>query len=190
MAKKTKISKKVLNYLEKTGIDHDILEHKTVYTAIDAAITMKKKLEELAKSLLVKADKDYFLVLLPADYNLDLEKLKKVISKAHQKDIKIVNIPGEKIINKTLKVKSGAMSAFGDLYNIPVVVDKKLEKIKKAVFSSGSFNHSIEMKVKDFVELEKAILGSFGKKKKIKVNKSKKKTKKQVSNKKVIKKKK
>lgn len=173
MAKKTKIPKKVLNYLEKSGIDHEILEHKTVYTAIDAALTMKKKLEEIAKSLLVKADKDYFLVLLPADYNLDLEKLKKVISKAHQKDIKIIKIPGEKIVEKTLKIKAGAISAFGNLHKVPVIVEKKLENIKKAVFSAGSSNHSIEIKIKDFIKLEKAILGSFGKKKKIKKVKKK-----------------
>ncbi len=184
MAKKTKVSKKVLNYLEKAGVDHDILEHRTVYTAIDAAITMKKKLEELAKSLLIKADKDYFLVLLPSDYNLDLEKLKKVISKAHQKEIKIIKIPGEKLVNKTLNIKSGAMSAFGSLHKVPVIIDKKLEKIKKAVFSSGSLNHSVEMKVKDFIELEEAILGSFGKKKKVKVNKPKKKAKQKVVKKK------
>ena len=185
MVKKTKIPKKVLNYLEKSGIDHKILEHKTVYTAIDTALTMKKKLAEIAKSLLVKADKDYYLVLLPADYNLDLEKLKKVISKAHQKDIKIVKIPGEKIVENTLKIKTGALSAFGNLHKVPVIVEKNLEKLKKAVFSAGSFNHSLELAVKDFIKLEKAASGSFGKKKKIKVAKPKKK----VVKKRVIKKK-
>ncbi len=175
MAKKTKISKKVLNYLEKSGIDHEILEHKTVYTAIDAALTMRKKLEEIAKSLLVKADKDYYLVLLPADHNLDLDKLKKIISKAQQKDIKILKIPGEKIIENSLKVKAGAISAFGNLHKVPVIVESKLDKLKKAVFSTGSSNHSLELTVKDFIKLEKAVLGSFSKKKKVKVLKKKKK---------------
>ncbi len=185
MVKKTKIPKKVLNYLEKSGIDHKILEHKTVYTAIDTALTMRKKLTEIVKSLLIKADKDYYLVLLPADYNLDLKKLKKVISKVHQKDIKIVKIPGEKIVENTLKIKTGALSAFGNLHKVPVIVEKNLEKLKKAVFSAGSFNHSLELAVKDFIKLEKAASGSFGKKKKIKIAKPKKK----VVKKRVIKKK-
>ncbi len=173
MVKKKKIPKKVLDHLKKSGIDHEILEHKTVYTAVDAALTMRKKLEEIAKSLLVKADKDYFLVLLPANYNLDLEKLKKVISKSHQKDIKIVKIPGEKIVENTLKVKAGTISAFGSLYKIPVIVEKKLEKLKKGIFSAGSFNHSVELIVNDFIKLEKAISGSFAKKKKMKIAKKK-----------------
>src|SRR3989339_528456 len=81
MGKKTKISDKLIKYLEKVGVGHNILEHRTVYTAIDAAATMKKKLNEIAKSLLIKADKDYYLVLVPADNNIDFEKLKKVIFK-------------------------------------------------------------------------------------------------------------
>ncbi|MBU1778334.1 YbaK/EbsC family protein [Patescibacteria group bacterium] len=173
--KKTKLPSKLVKYLEKAGVKHEILEHKTVYTAIDAANTMKKKMNEIVKSLLIKADKDYYLVLLPADQNLNFEKLKKVISKVTDKQIKTIKIPGEKIMQNALKIKAGALSAFGNLHKISVVAEKKLEKIKKAIFSSGSFNHSVEMAMKDFIKLENAILGNFGIKKKVHpVNKVKK----------------
>jgi Cys-tRNA(Pro)/Cys-tRNA(Cys) deacylase len=187
MAKKTKLPSKLVKYLEKAGVDHEILEHKTVYTALDAALTMRRKLNEIAKSLLVKADKDYYLVLLPADYNLDLKKLGKCIGMQTKKSVKVVKIPGEKVMEDVLKIKAGALSAFGGLHKLPVVIDKGLTKAKKAVFSSGSFNHSIEMAVKDFVKLEKAVLGSFGVKKKVKAQKKikkRKKTKKRSSRKK------
>ncbi len=168
MAKKTtKLPKKIVDYLEKAGVKHDILEHKTVYTAIDAANTLKKEMNKIAKSLIVKADKDYFLVLLPADNNLDFDKLKKVVGKLKGKDVKVIKIPGEKIMEEALKIKVGALTAFGSLHKIPVIVEKKLEKAKKVVFSSGTLNHSIEIAVKDFVKLEKAVLGSFGVKKKV-----------------------
>lgn len=192
MAKKTKLPAKLVKYLEKAGVKHEILEHRTVYTAYDAAATMKKKLGEIAKSLFIKADKDYYLVLLPADYNLDFKKLGKCISSQTEKPVKTVKIPGEKIMENLLKVKAGAMSAFGGLHKLPVVVDKGLIKAKKGIFSSGSHNFSVEMAVKDFVKLEEAILGSFGVKKKIKkqkVVKPKKVVKKKAVKKKVIKKK-
>ncbi|MFP4514578.1 MAG: aminoacyl-tRNA deacylase [Parcubacteria group bacterium] len=182
-----KIPAKVKKYLEKAGIKHDILEHKTVYTAIDAAKTMKKDLSEIAKSLVVKADKDYYLILLPADYNLDEKKLKKAIEKGKDKEVKAIKIPGEKMMEKALNLKTGALSAFGNLHKLNVIVDKKLEKAKKAVFSSGSLNHSVEIAVKDFVKLENAVLDSFGVKKKVKIekkpSKSKAKTKKKTSTK-------
>jgi prolyl-tRNA editing enzyme YbaK/EbsC (Cys-tRNA(Pro) deacylase) len=157
---------KLISYLEKEGVSHDLLRHKTVYTAFDAAATMKKKLSEMAKSLLIKADKDYYAVILPADHNLDMEKLKKIISKAGGKDIKAVKIPGEKVMTEVLKVKNMAMTAFGGLHNLPVIAEKNLEKAKKIIFPSGGFNHSVEMKLKDFVKLENAVLGKFGVKRK------------------------
>jgi Ala-tRNA(Pro) deacylase len=167
----TKLPLKLVKYLEEAGIDHEILEHKTVYTAFDAAATMKKKMNEIAKALYVKADKDYYVVILPADQNLDFKKLAKCISQATPKPIKVIKIPGEKLMLTALKMKKGALTAFGKLNKLPVVVEKSLSKAKKATFSSGSFNHSIEMAVKDFVELENAIVGSFGKKKTVKKQK-------------------
>jgi len=163
---------KLVKYLEGAGVKHEILEHKTVYTALDVAATMKKKMNEIAKSLLVKADKDYFLVLLPADYNLDFKKLAVCLGLYTGKKVKAVKIPSEKIMTKALKVKAGAMSAFGGLHKLPVVMDKGLKKAKKVVFASGSFDHSVEMAVKDFAKLENAVLGSFGVKKKIKKQKT------------------
>ena len=176
----TKLPAKLVKYLEKSGIHHEVLEHRTVYTAFDAAATMKKKMNEIAKALYVKADKDYYVVVLPADQNLDFKKLAKCISQSTTRPIKVVKIPGEKIMLNALKMKKGALTAFGKLHKLPVVVEKNLSKAKKVAFSSGSFNHSIEMAAKDFVRLEEATLGSFGEKKVIKkqkVTKPKKKKK-------------
>ncbi len=176
MAKqKTGLPAKLTKYLEEHGVKHQVLEHKTVYTAIDAANTLKRKLEEIAKSLLVKADKDYYLVLIPADHNLDLEKLTKVLKKAYGRDVKAVKIPGEKIMEEALRIKDGTVAAFGSLYKIPVIMEAKLGKAKKIVLSSGSFNHSVEMAAADFAKLENAVLGAFGVKKRVKLQNAAKK---------------
>lgn len=166
--RRRKLPVKTIKYLEKAGIKHDLLEHKTIYTAIDAANTMKRSLDQIVKSLLVKADRDYYMVLLPADQNLDINKLKKVLSKFQQKEIKLVRIPAESVTRDFLKLKKDAIAAFGSLYKLPVIIERKMTKVKKAVFSSDSFNHSIEMAVKDFINLEKAVIETFGIKKKVK----------------------
>lgn len=171
MVKKTKFPDKLAKYLAQAGLKHNILEHRTVYTAYDAAATMKKKLNEIAKSLLVLADKNYYLVVLPADHNLDFKKLGKIIGQQVGKPIKVIKIPNEKVMANLLKIKAGSIGAFGGFYKLPVIMEKKLNKVKSAIFSSGSFNHSIEMAVKDFAKYENAILGEFGIKKKIKIQK-------------------
>ena len=78
---KKKFPKKLLAYLEKNKIDPKVLEHRTVYTAIDVANTLKRKVDEIVKSLLVKADDYYYIVCLPADHNLDFKKIKESIEK-------------------------------------------------------------------------------------------------------------
>jgi Ala-tRNA(Pro) deacylase len=169
--KRSKLPAKLVKYLDSAGIDYEVLEHKTVYTAIDAANTMKRKLKEIAKALYVKADRDYWVVVLPADQNLDFNKLSKCLAVSSGKPVKTIKIPGEKIMQTALNIKDGAVSAFGNMYKVPVVMEKSLARAKKAVFSSGSFNHSIEMAARDFAKLEKAAVGAFGKKKKIKIQK-------------------
>jgi len=180
MPKKTKLPVKLVKYLEKAGVKHEILEHRTVYTAIDAAATLRRKLEEIIKTLLIQADRDYYLILLPAGQNVDFDKLKKAIEKMSGKKIKSVKIPSEKIMEKVLKIKAGALSAFGQFHKLPVIAEKNLSKAKKVVLSGGSLNHSVEMTAKDFVKLENAVLASFGVKKKVKMAKApvKRKTKK------------
>ena len=160
--KKSKLPKKVIAYLEKAGVPHKILEHKTVYTAYDAAQTLRKKLGEVAKSLLIKADKDYYVLILPADQQVDFKKLGKCLTLAQGKEVKTIKIPGEKIVQELLKLKNETVSAFGQLHKVPVVMEKELGKLKQAIFSSGGFNHSVEMAVKDFMKMENVKTGSFG----------------------------
>jgi len=162
-----KLPTALIKYLESKKINPKILEHKTVYTAIDAANTLKRKLDEIVKSLLVKADNYYYVVCLPANQNLDFKKIKQAIESVVGKKIKTIQIPSEKVMIELLKLRRQGMSAFGSFHNLPVIMEKKLTKLKKAIFSTGSFNHSVEMGVKEFLSLENAALASFGINKKV-----------------------
>jgi Ala-tRNA(Pro) deacylase len=159
----------LIKYLEARGVSPKILEHKTVYTAIDAANTLKRKLDEIVKSLLIQADNNYFIVCLPANQNLDFDKIKQAIEKQIGSKVKTIKIPSEKIMKEVLKLRDQGLSAFGKFHKLPVIAEKKLANLKKAVFSTGSFNHSIEMGAKEFLKLESVILANFGINKKVKL---------------------
>jgi len=149
------IGKKVLDHLKKHQVKFEVIDHKKVYTAYDLAQTLREDLKKIAKTLLVKADKDYVLVVIPAHYRLDLAKLKKALK------AKKVEIPKEKVIVKVLKVKLGGVTPFGALHKVEIWVDKSLLKTQKVIMNAGSFTQSLRMQIKDFVELEEAKLGSF-----------------------------
>jgi len=151
------IPAKTKKYLAAKMVKYDELAHKTVYTAYDAAQTLNRELKDIAKSLLIAADKAYVIVVVPATMRIDLNKLKKILK------VKKVSIPKEQVMVKVFKVKPGAITAFGGLHKVEVLVDKSLLKTKEIIFSAGTLTDSIRMKVKDFIAMEQARLASFAK---------------------------
>jgi len=138
---------------------------------------LKKQLKEIAKTILVEADKTHALVVLPADKKIDMEKLRKALG------AKKVSIPNEKVMIKVLKIQPGSLSSFGKLHDLEVVVDKSMAGVKKMVVSTGSFTDSVFMKVKDFIQSEEAKLANVAMAGGYKIPKAVKKQMKKVKNK-------
>lgn len=150
------ISKKVLDYLGKQKIPFQVVDHKKVFTAYDLSQTLKEDLHRIAKTLLVKADKNYVIVILPAAFRVNLDKLKKALS-ANK-----ISIPKEEVIIKVLKVKVGGLTPFGALHKVETIADKSLLKTQTMIVNAGSFTQSLRLKVKDYLKAEEAKLASFG----------------------------
>jgi len=153
------IPKKILNYFSKNKVKYEVIPHRIVYTAYDLAQTLKIKLNTVAKVLLAKVDKNYAMLVVPANKNIDFKKFKKVFK---VKQIKIVK---ENLIKKILKIKPGTQTPFGNLYKLPVYLDKSLLRQKKIIFCGGDYKQAIKIKIKDLLKLENPRLGIFTKKK-------------------------
>lgn len=149
------IPSKVQTYLKKLNLKHDVVEHKTVFTVYDLAQTTKEKLNTIVKTLLIKADKEYKLVVLPAHRRLNIEAVKKILG------AKKVSIARESDMAKEMKVKPGALTPFGKLHKLGVVVDKGLLKMQKGLFGAGSFTESVRMKIKDYLKAEEPTVGNI-----------------------------
>jgi Ala-tRNA(Pro) deacylase len=155
------VSKKLLSYLDRKKAAYKLIKHRTVYTAYDAAKTMRAKLDQIAKTLVVKADRFYLLAVLPATRRLDLGKLKK-ITKA-----KKLEIAKENVMKKVFKTKPGAVVPFGELYKVPVFIDKTLLKAKQIIAGAGTHEDSLVMTGKNFLKaVGEARVADFGSKSK------------------------
>lgn len=134
------IPKKILNFLEKAKIKYVPIQHRIVYTAFDKSQTLKVPQKMVGKTLLVKLDKNPALVLIPANKNLDKEKLKK-IAKA-----KGVDFLKEAWMKRNLKgIKVGAIPPFGNLWGLATFIDKTLLKEPKIIVNGGDYNWSIKI---------------------------------------------
>jgi prolyl-tRNA editing enzyme YbaK/EbsC (Cys-tRNA(Pro) deacylase) len=151
------LSNQITKLLDSAKVKYKIIAHKVVYTAHDAAQTTKKKLGEIAKVVLVKADKDLALIVLPAGKYLDLKGIKKALK------AKKLSIANEKDITKYFKTKIGLLHPFGSVYKVQTLLDKGVAKGKKMIASAGSYAHSVEIAIKDFEKLVKPVKGVFSK---------------------------
>lgn len=181
------VPKKLINYLEGEKAKYDVVEHRTVFTALDAAATMHVKPQQIVKTLVIKLrGKVPALVLLPANRNLDKKKLADVAYNLTQKVIKDpemvpkewgypspdlkgksypIDFAKEKWMKEKLMGKIGATPAFGRMLKLPVFMDKALLKEKDLIFNSGDYQISIKMTAKNFEKLERPLTGTFSMKK-------------------------
>jgi Ala-tRNA(Pro) deacylase len=164
------VSKKILNYLEKKEYKFEIIKHKITYTAFDTARTTQKqekkvKPEEIAKTLVVKADKDYFLALVPASRKLDKKKLLKIVNaskkKKKEKLYRSLELAKESWMKKNVLGKVGATPPFKELLGLDIYIDNILAKQKNLYLGSGEYEYSIKVPTKQYLKNEEAIKGNF-----------------------------
>jgi prolyl-tRNA editing enzyme YbaK/EbsC (Cys-tRNA(Pro) deacylase) len=157
------LSAAISKYLLKKQLEPQVILHRTVFTAYDLAQTLRRPLDTIAKTLLVKTDHGMTLAVLGANVRLDLKKLAKVL------ETKKLSIASEKDMVKAFKVKPGAITAFGGLHGVPVVLEAGLAKAKKALFPTGSFTESFELAMTRYLKAEAPTVGRFSQKTNLKL---------------------
>jgi Ala-tRNA(Pro) deacylase len=176
------ILKNLEKFLKDAKVKYELVKHRTVYTALDKANTLKIKPKEVVKTVVLKlgAGKlaQYVVASIPADKNFDKEKFKKLYNdwlkktfkteKKVFKAVKEIDFAAEAVIKKNIiKIKKGGtVPPFGSLYGLPTFIDKSLLSAKKLIVNAGGFEESVMIAGSQLEKAEKVIKGSFSKKKK------------------------
>ncbi len=174
------VSKKLVKYLDSSKVKYEIIEHRIVYTAHDKAATLRVPEKIIGKTLAVKFARDYGLVLIPADKNLDKAKLKKLVNasrkKEKQKAVENVDFAKENWIKKNLKgMKAGAAPPLGILWKLPTFAEKSFLNNPKIIINGGDYKFSISVSGANFKKLLPDLtIGSFSEAKKKPKKKKKK----------------
>ncbi len=139
---------KVQDYLKQNGVEFKVFEHNPAYTAQEVAASEHVTGHAVAKAVLVRAKKDYALCVLPASYQVDPKKAGDALG------VRKVKLADEDDLAEVFPdVEVGAEPPFGNLYDIPTVVDEHLSQQEEIVFQSGDHRHAIRMKYADYANL-------------------------------------
>ncbi len=148
--------RKLKEFLDSHNIKYVTLTHSKAYTAQEVAQAAHLPGRQIAKTVMVKMDGKMAMAVLPATHKIDLERLKAAaaagaVELAHESDFR----------DAFPECEVGAMPPFGNLYGMPVLVDRRLSEDTDISFNAGSHIELIQLPYKDFERLVAPKLGSF-----------------------------
>ncbi len=149
------MSARLKTYLDDNKIHYTMMSHSPAYTAQSAAATLHVPGKELAKTVVVSTADQPALAVLPASFHVNLKKLGELLGKPARLASE------QEFISLFPDCELGAMPPFGQLYKLPVYVDRALEADEEIVFNAGTHRDAVRMKYADFKRLASPRVADF-----------------------------
>ncbi|MGH9427541.1 MAG: aminoacyl-tRNA deacylase [Terriglobia bacterium] len=147
------IARRVKDYLEQNQVPYSHCTHRLAYTAQEVAAAQHVPGREMAKTIVLKAGSQFVMVVLPAVMKINMKTLRDELPFSH------VELATEKEFAELFADSEvGAMAPFGNLYGLPVFVDKSLAEDAEIVFNAGTHVDTIRIKYADFLRLIKPVI--------------------------------
>ena len=103
----------------------------TARTATDAANSLKCEVGAIIKSLLFKADNNFFICLIAGDRRCSLNKLKKILS------IKDVAMANADEVKTNTGFSIGGVAPIAHIKKLDILIDKSLSRFKNIYAAAG-----------------------------------------------------
>jgi Ala-tRNA(Pro) deacylase len=147
---------KLLEYLDQSGVDYELVDHPQAYAARDVAFKAGVPGRAFAKSVLITLDGEMAMAVVPADHKVNFTLLRDIagaetITLALEEDFE----------SRFPDCELGAMPPFGNLYNLRVLVADQLGQSELITFNAGTHTEAITMAYTDFEDLVRPEVASF-----------------------------
>ena len=143
-------TKQLKEFLDNHHVKYLCIDHSPSYTAQEIAAVAHISGKVLAKTVIVKAGSQFYMVVIPATDHINFSELRqwtgsKEVDLAKESEFK----------SKFPECEIGAMPPFGNLYGIPVLVSSSLLSQDDIAFNAGSHSELVKMSSEDFARLVK-----------------------------------
>ncbi len=135
-------------YLRQHKVPYQLQHHTQAFSAQKIAEREHIPGKTVAKSVIVMSDGTLIELVLPASFQVDLQKLQSILGSretrlAHEAEF----------VNVFPDCEVGAMPPFGNHYGVAVYVDKHLTEDETIVFPVGTHTDTMSLKYADFERL-------------------------------------
>ena len=143
------ISKTLRKYLVAHEVKIKLITHSPTGSSMESAEQAHVSGDALAKGVLVKDNEGYLLVVVPTDYHVDLDSLRRFLGQP-------VELATEEEIGSLFPdCELGAVPPLGHAYGIKTIWDPNttLGKEKQVYFEAGDHVHLVRVSGRKFHEL-------------------------------------
>ncbi len=143
------IANRLEKYLREQGVKYKLVTHPHSEYSMQTAEKAHVPGDALAKGVLVKDDDEYLLVVLPADYHIELDSLKKLLNQ----NVAMVDEVTLGVVFSDCEV--GAVPPIGMAYGIKTIWDPKssLGDLEQVYFEAGDHQNLVKISGVQFHEL-------------------------------------
>ena len=150
-----KMLKRCMDFLGENHIRYSHSIHPPAYTAREVASADRMPAHNLAKTVVFLADEAYGMVVVPADYAVDFTELRRFLGSS---EIRLAT--EAELFELFPECEVGAMPPFGNLFDIPVVVDETVAASQFIAFTAGTHRDVVHMAFGDFRRLVKPMIAA------------------------------
>jgi Ala-tRNA(Pro) deacylase len=135
-------------YFRENDVPFEVQEHRPAFTAQRVAASEHVPGHMFAKVVMAEEDGELVMLVLPANSVVDTRKASAVVGGEQ------VRLAAERqFAPRFPDCEAGAMPPFGNLYDVPVYVDRSLGTSERIVFQAGTHTVTMSVPYDDFERL-------------------------------------
>lgn len=146
------------HFLQRRHIPFESISHPEAFDAQHLAQALHTPGREVAKTVLLRADRDYGCVVavLPATHRIDFLSLSTFLGGA------TLELASEaEIAQRCPDCESGVLPPFGSHYGAKTIVDQSLVEDEHISFEGDTHTEAIRMKYADYYDFEHPLVARF-----------------------------
>lgn len=149
------VVEEIKRLLDRNKISYKIFKHEPTPTSEIASKVRGTPLEMGAKSIILRSEGRFLMCVLPGNRKIDFRKVKQILGSRK------LSLATAEEVKKVSGCEIGGVPPFGNLFNIPVYLDKSLLDNELIDFNAGLQTVSIEMRSDDYLRMVNSIAGDF-----------------------------
>jgi len=140
--------RKLKELLDNRQARYVAIAHTPAYTAQEIAARAHIPGQELAKTVIIKVDGKIAMAVLPANFKVDFDQLKRALG---TDDVELAREEEFKYLFPECEI--GAMPPFGNLFGMETYVAECLTRDEHIAFNAGTHRELIRLPYKEYDEL-------------------------------------